>query len=58
MEFTQYHFWKQNRHDQELLHGLLFYHSLPKQEKEGIYSVYKQSTDLTHGLKQLRTSLL
>lgn len=58
MEFTQYHLWKKNRHDQELLHGLLFYHSLRKQEKEGIYPVYKQSRDLTHELKQLRTSLL
>lgn len=55
MEFTQYHFWKPNRLDQELLHGILFHLSLPKQEKEGAYPVYKQSTDLTHGLKQLRT---
>lgn len=56
MEFTQHHLWKQNRHDQELLHGLLFYRSLPEREKEGF--VYKQGTDLPHGLKQLRTSLL
>lgn len=56
MDFTQYHLWKKSRHDQELLHDLLFYRSLGKQEKEGIYPVYKQSTDLMHELKQLRTS--
>lgn len=48
MECTQYHWWKPNRHDQEPLHGLLFYRPLPKQEKEGIYPINR-----AHGLKQL-----